>query len=183
MLTVRHVMSSDVVSIRPESTLYEALTLFARHRISGAPVASQGTVVGVVSLSDLVGIGGVPPARPDTRPPAAADQTRDAAGPGRESSEAPAAYFGEAWADSGAALLEQPRQPPGWGRDDLSRRTVSQVMSRPICWVPPDLSVRDAAAYMTRAGVHRVLVLEENRLVGVLSAVDIVRALGDGEVV
>jgi CBS domain-containing protein len=33
---------------------------------------------------------------------------------------------------------------------------------------------------MTRAGVHRVLVLDGDRLVGILSAVDIVRAVGQG---
>jgi CBS domain-containing protein len=36
---------------------------------------------------------------------------------------------------------------------------------------------------MTRAGVHRLIVMEEGRLVGILSSLDIVRAVGQRRLV
>jgi len=174
MLTVSHLMSPAVVTIGPGATLREALTLFVERRISGAPVVSAGRVLGVVSATDLLHV--------ETTLPVSAASWYDWAGdedtvpePWRADEDLPA-YFGEAWADPSAEAAAA----LGRRGDVLSRHTVAEAMSRPICWVPPELSLRDAAAYMTRAGVHRVLVLDGDRLVGVLSAVDIVRAVGQG---
>jgi CBS domain-containing protein len=48
--------------------------------------------------------------------------------------------------------------------------------------VRPDDEVRVAARRMSAADVHRVLVLEGGRLVGILSASDIVRAVAAGTI-
>lgn len=49
------VMTSEVVSVKPEMTVREAAALFAEHEISGAPVLDvQGHLVGMVSDGDLL---------------------------------------------------------------------------------------------------------------------------------
>lgn len=54
MATIREIMSKIVVSVRPESTLMDAVKVLARHRISGAPVVSaQGEIVGFISDENL----------------------------------------------------------------------------------------------------------------------------------
>ena len=58
-----------------------------------------------------------------------------------------------------------------------SGHSGSAVMTASLCSVSPDAPARDAAEYMLRAGVHRVLVLEEDALVGVLTTTDLVKAV------
>jgi CBS domain-containing protein len=52
---VRDVMTTDVVAVRPDTPYRELAAIFRRHRVSGFPVtAADGTVIGVVSESDLL---------------------------------------------------------------------------------------------------------------------------------
>lgn len=72
-----------------------------------------------------------------------------------------------------------------WGFDSLSRaelgeHTVGEVMSRRVFAVDPEESVRAAARLMAALQIHRVLVLEQGKLVGLLSSMDLVRAVADG---
>ena len=54
---VRDVMTTNVVTVRPDTPYRELAVMFREHRVSGFPVtADDGTVVGVVSESDLVAL-------------------------------------------------------------------------------------------------------------------------------
>jgi CBS domain-containing protein len=54
---VRDVMTTPVVTVRPDTSCRELAAMFREHRVSGLPVtADDGTVVGVVSESDLVAL-------------------------------------------------------------------------------------------------------------------------------
>jgi CBS domain-containing protein len=61
-MKVRDLMTRDVVTVTPETTLKDAAALLVRHRISGLPVVDvDGGVVGVLSEADvLVKEGGEP---------------------------------------------------------------------------------------------------------------------------
>src|SRR5690348_1217047 len=54
MLQLSEIMTRDVVTVTPETTLREAVDLFTAKHISGAPVVSGHDVVGVVSASDIL---------------------------------------------------------------------------------------------------------------------------------
>jgi CBS domain-containing protein len=54
MLQIRDVMTADVLTLTPETTLREAAELFASKHVSGAPVVVGHDVVGVVSAMDLI---------------------------------------------------------------------------------------------------------------------------------
>lgn len=45
--------------------------------------------------------------------------------------------------------------------------------------IPPDATVESAAEYMARGEIHRLLVLDAGRLIGIVSALDIAAAVGD----
>ena len=52
---VRDIMTTGVVTVRPDTPYREIAALFREHRVSGFPVtADDGTVIGVVSESDLL---------------------------------------------------------------------------------------------------------------------------------
>jgi signal-transduction protein with cAMP-binding, CBS, and nucleotidyltransferase domain len=51
---VREVMTSPLVVITPETTVEEAMALMTDRRIRHVPVVSDGNVVGMISIGDLV---------------------------------------------------------------------------------------------------------------------------------
>jgi len=55
MLTVADVMTKEVISVTKETSIRELAELFAKHRISSAPVVdAAGDLLGVVTESDLI---------------------------------------------------------------------------------------------------------------------------------
>ena len=50
----RDVMTTDVISVGPETTIGEIAALLLQHRISAVPVIDDGNIVGIVSEGDLM---------------------------------------------------------------------------------------------------------------------------------
>jgi CBS domain-containing protein len=55
---------------------------------------------------------------------------------------------------------------------------VSEVMSKTLITVEPDVSLKDAARVMSTNGIRRLPVLKNNKLVGIVVASDFVRNVG-----
>jgi CBS domain-containing protein len=55
-------------------------------------------------------------------------------------------------------------------------------MSTVVLSVGPDAELREAAEVMHEQGVHRLLVMQEEELLGVISTRDLVRAIAEGQV-
>ena len=53
-LSVGEVMTKKVFTLRPDQTMREALDDIKKHRISGAPVAVDGNLLGILSIEDLI---------------------------------------------------------------------------------------------------------------------------------
>jgi len=67
-------------------------------------------------------------------------------------------------------------------REELFEGTLVQdlMTPRPLT-IAPDATVKEAAQEMLYADVHRLFVVEQERVVGVLSTTDIVRAVATGQ--
>jgi CBS domain-containing protein len=179
MLRLRDIMTRDVIPVSPETTVREAMSLFTTRHISGAPVLTNGTLVGVVSLTDLAELAasapGVPTERQDLVEPddiAELDLIPD-------SDDAPAAYFTDLWDDAGAEVAGRMTDSgsPEW--DALAELTVSEAMNRVVYSMRSDTSVERAADFMRHKGIHRLVVLDGGVLVGLVSTMDITRAVAD----
>ena len=51
---VREIMTEDVIYIRPEETIEQAMAVMVEHRIRHLPVLDGERIVGVVSIGDVV---------------------------------------------------------------------------------------------------------------------------------
>jgi len=185
MLKVRDLMSTDVISVTPETTVREAMELFAKEHISGAPVLRGSAVAGVVSAADLLAFAASLPGVPTEREAGEWEEDDDVEGADQaEWENAPAsAFFTDFWADTGAETTGRiaAASSPEW--DVLEEHEVSEVMTRKVRALSPDANVAKAAELMARNGIHRVLVMEGEELKGILTATDLIRAVAEGKLV
>ncbi|HXX48207.1 MAG TPA: CBS domain-containing protein [Myxococcota bacterium] len=152
--TARELMEARVLTVDPEASLEEVYHLFSDEEISGAPVVGDdGRLVGVITATDLI---------------RAADQERDTA-------RVESGYFRD--------LL--PYSAPDWsfGPEDFQSRLAalraSDVMTREVVAVPPDMPANAVARLLRSRRIHRVFVTTDGQLLGVVSAFDLLRVLED----
>ena len=82
---------------------------------------------------------------------------------------------------SSDVLTEEAEARDGTARSVLLEATQARdIMTRQPLTIDPDADVRDAARQMLYAEVHRLFVVSGNRLAGVISTTDIVRAVATG---
>lgn len=180
MLSVRDIMSEDVLTVDPDATLRDAMSALSRTGVGGAPVVSGGELTGVVSATDLLDFA----ADQESSPEELRRQTGWGDWPEtmewQEGDDPAAAYFLDYRGDAGADTFVRSGETdsPEW--DVLDEHTVGEVMSRGAFSLPPDTSVRDAARRMLQADVRRAPVVDEaGRLLGIVTSQDVVRALAE----
>lgn len=172
MLKVRDIMTEDPITLGPDLTLREAAERLTGPHISGAPVVSGDMVLGVLSLSDIVEFIANTPAMP------ADEGAQDIEGDD-DGMEAIAAFYSDAVAGDMADIVERMRTADRREWDVLSEHTVTEAMTHVVFSLPPDADVETAADYMRRAEIHRLLVLDAGRMVGIVTALDIAKAVAD----
>jgi CBS domain-containing protein len=63
----------------------------------------------------------------------------------------------------------------------MTAKTVSDYMSKNVVTAPPDMTVGAAAKSMVTNGFRRIPIIRDNVLIGIITASDILRFLGSGE--
>jgi CBS domain-containing protein len=180
MLRLNEIMTRDVVTVSAELSVRDAMSLFATRHITGAPVVSQGKVVGVVSLTDLAELAAASPGSPTGRPESQAEWGEwDEDGEMPEGTEPPSAFFSDLWDDAGAEVSERMQNTEGPEWSALDDSTVAEAMTRQVLSLPPATAVDYAADFMRNAGIHRVLVMDGDQLLGLVSTSDIADAVAD----
>lgn len=178
-------MTTDLVTVSPELSLRDAMDLLVTNHISGAPVVTQRRVVGVVSATDLLGFAAASPAVIDEPTSGVGmEELESGAEPG--AGDEPAAnWFVDLRIDEGSDVTERfnengtRRAASAW----FDEHTVSDVMNHGICALPSGTRVDQAADFMRTCAIHRVLVMDEGHLVGIVSMKDIVDAVADHRLV
>lgn len=180
---IRDVMTRDVLTVAPETTLRDAVELLAFNHLSGAPVLDGQRLVGVITASDLLEFAATSPGVPTLREegedviewPQTSVEEEVAVG-----DETGSTYFAEMWEDAGADVAERLATPdtPEWNLYD--DHIVGEVMTRQVLTLPPDAELRDAAEMMKDHRIHRVVITEGEVVVGIVSALDIAKAAANG---
>jgi CBS domain-containing protein len=177
MLRIQDIMTREVLSVSPDLSIRETMELLSTRHLSGAPVVSGSNVVGVVSSSDLMAL-----AAELARLPI--DGERELDHPGDD--EAPADlddassnYFVDLWErEAGLTPASPELLDAAWSA--LGEHTVGEAMTlAPVQWLPSDGNIEEAAALMCHSGIHRLLVMNDGMLVGIVTTTDIVRAVAN----
>jgi CBS domain-containing protein len=146
---VRDIMDPEPATVRPDTPVEEVVALLRQHELPGVPVVeADGTLAGIVTEADLV----LPDEQGDLHIPHYVN------------------LFG------GTVFLE----PLGRFEERLRKAfasTAGDMMSRDPDTVAPDTSVRDAARLIHESGHNRLPVVEDGRLVGVVTRLDVLGAL------
>jgi CBS domain-containing protein len=175
-------MKTDVVTVEPETTLREAVELLSAEGISGAPVVRGSRVKGVFSVPDILRFQTDMPAVPTERPEQADWGEFEDPEVWKEGDTPASSFFFDFWSDVGADVWERVSETEGPEWDVLQEHTVSEIMTRVLCTLTPETEVHEAADYMIRAGVHRLLVTHDLALVGIVTATDILRAVAERKI-
>ena len=151
LITARDIMRKDVVTINYATPLSEVERKFSDHRISGAPVTDEaGHIVGVISLKDLVDRYAE---SPDSHP-------RRGRGFFHLSSEE--------MLDDDFESFEVP---------DEAEETAGDIMSGQVFAIPADAGLKEIATAMVEHKVHRLLVQEGGKYIGLVSTMEILDSL------
>jgi CBS domain-containing protein len=145
-------MRTDLVTIPASTPLSEVERMLSESRVNGAPVVeASGAIVGVVSMRDLLDRYTEDPDSRPRRSPSFFHLTT------------------EELVDEDFEDFEGP---------DASEDTAADVMTAEVFTIDADADLREVARAMTRHGVHRLLVTEGGRYVGIVSTTDVLAALG-----
>ncbi|HON34979.1 MAG TPA: CBS domain-containing protein [Methanothrix sp.] len=154
-MKVRDVMNVMPVTVQASARVSEAARLLRENKISGMPVLDGERLVGIVSESDLLRLLSV-----------------------EGDSE------GSLWLPSPFEIFEVPfRDLVKWERmqsslREIPEKVVADIMSRNLHEIRPEDSIEEAASIMTRHRINRLPVVEDGRLVGIVTRGDIITGLG-----
>jgi CBS domain-containing protein len=130
---VEEIMVSEVVTITPENTLYEAARIMGEKHIGSLIVMKYKTPVGIITERDLL----------------------------REVADKEIALEKD-WLAGGASIKEE---------------KVEKTMSYPLITISPKSSIKEAAQKMIEKKIRRLVVTESGKLVGIVTAADLIRCL------
>ncbi|MDP2956703.1 MAG: CBS domain-containing protein [Longimicrobiales bacterium] len=177
MLTVRDIMNSSVVTVGPDLTVRQLARLLADEEISGAPVVDgNGTLLGVVSATDVVRLAADDA---DIHVAASALPTDRAVLPdpdeGEEPDPDPYGYFlPEDSPFAGERFLDQ------FAETEMDSVAVADIMTPVAFSVGPADTLKELAEFLVRGRIHRAVVIESARLLGIVTSGDVLRAVADG---
>lgn len=142
-----HWMQKQVVTVRTDDSLGELARVLDSHQISGAPVLDgEGRLVGVVSQTDLA---------------------RHLAQLNREERRSSSGYYQGVFCNS---LFSEPAL-----KGLLTEGQVSDILTPYTYWVSADASLPEIVDLMLEHHIHRVPVLKDGQLVGLVTSLEVLR--------
>lgn len=146
-------MKINVISFDSDTSIFDAAKVLSENNISGAPVVKNEKVVGVISVTDIIKF--MKTKLPKTQIYVSENQSL---------------YLFLA-----SLLKEQIDFRTELRR--ISKTRIKDLMSTDIIHIHPDNNILEAAVMMERFDVDRLPVIDKGKLIGIISRVDLVRAL------
>jgi CBS-domain-containing membrane protein len=147
MLTAGDVMTRDVITVKKETTIRELAELFARHRISSAPVVDEsGDMIGIVTETDLI------------------EQNK--------SLHIPTVISLFDW----VIYLESDKKFERELKK-MTGQTVADIYTQSVKTVTNATPISDVADIMSSGKIHAIPVLEGKKVIGIVARIDLIRTM------
>jgi CBS domain-containing protein len=152
MIKVKDVMKKPIV-VNPNDDIMDVIRLFRENKISGAPVVEDGRLVGIISESDIVKTITTHNEAIDLILPSPLD------------------------------LIELPLKTTlkiEEFKEDIEKALktkVKDVMTKNVITISPDKTINDAAKLMIENNIKRLPVVENGKLIGIITRGDLIEAL------
>ena len=147
MTTVRDIMTTDLITLTPDTDVVKAAQVLLDQHINGAPVVDKsGKLVGIICQSDLV-----------------AQQKK---------LPIPTLFT---LLDSVIQLTSKKQIEKQIGK--IAALTVAEAMTPDPVTVTPDTAIETVAALMVDNSFHTLPVVESDQLVGIIGKEDVLRTL------
>ncbi len=147
MLTAKDIMTKDVVTVRPDTSIEDLGTLLVQHGISGVPVLDEsGALYGIVTENDLI------------------SRNRRLHIPTVIS-----------FLDAAISLESSKKFEEDVRR--LAATRVADICRRSVVTITEDTTVVDIATIMDEKKVHLLPVVAKGRVVGIVGKRDVVKAV------
>jgi len=147
MLKVKDIMTTELITVSPETEIVQATKLLLENRINGVPVTDEtGKLVGILCQSDLIA----------------------------QQKKLPIPSFFTLL--NGLIPLISDKQLEKQIQK-IAAITVAQAMTPNPVTVQPDMDIEEVAALMVDRNFHTIPVVDEGELVGIVGKEDMLRAL------
>ena len=153
-LTAKSIMNRNVLTVREDMTVRELTDFFTENMISGAPVIDRhDNLIGVVSLTDIV--------QCSHRKASITLDARDTT-------------FYRGWEQELSG-----QEVENFHVEECKWATVHEIMTPLAYNVSEDTSVDEMAEIMISGRIHRLLVTKDDRLLGIVTTLDMLKVLKD----
>jgi len=151
-VTAEDVMSRQVLTVDPETTVHELAVFLTENQISGAPVTDRsGRLLGVVSLTDIA--------------ESEVDRTELGADQGDPVEEV------RGWEDEASADELRGLHVESGGT------LVRDIMTPTAYTIAPETPVSQVAQTMIAGRIHRLLVVRQHQVLGIVTSLDLLKLL------
>ena len=150
MLTAKDIMTKDVLTVTPETSLEEFAGLLMNNQISGAPVVDAGgALVGIMTENDLI------------------NQNKRLHIPTVVSFLDAAIYL-----ESSKRFADEVKR--------VTATRVGDLCTRKVVSISEDMTLTDIATLMAEKKVHLLPVVKAGKVVGIVGKRDVVKAVAQG---
>lgn len=147
MLTAKDIMTRNVITVKPETSIEDLSALLVKHGISGVPVVdNEGGLYGIVTENDLI------------------NQNKRL-------------HIPTVVGFLDAAIYLQSSKKFEQDVKRLAATRVAEIAARRVVTIEEDTSLVDIATIMSEQKVHLLPVMKSGKVVGIVGKRDVVKAV------
>ncbi len=154
MKRAKDLMSTDVVYLHPEDSIFDAANLFSQLDIHGLPVVKDDKLVGMITVTDIIKFIDIK-----------TDNLPELKGTGLH--------------DVILTIFKTVKSSEDFEKEleKISNSKIEDIMSKELITINQKATFLEIAKIMDKHNIHRVPVVSRNRLVGMITGVDLMKVL------
>ncbi|MBI4685854.1 MAG: CBS domain-containing protein [Nitrospirae bacterium] len=147
MLKAKDIMTTDVTTVKPSTTVEELANLLIKHKISGVPVVNDsGDLVGIVTENDLI-------------------------------SQSKRLHIPTVMRLFDAYMLLERPDKIEHEIKKMAATTVDEICTKKIITVTEDTPVEEIATIMSEKKVHLIPVVDGKKICGIIGKMDLIKGI------